>query len=160
MTTNQSNNLRPCPFCGSEAVTRTIYDWDDLEYMFIEVNDCDLEVTCENERCINGWYLSPKEWNTRPIEDALTARIAELEAAQRWIPVSERLPDTKFLYDKFDVIVELGDIGDGEMIRRVALLFYDYRNKSWNDDCGEFGFYPVTGVTHWRERPKPPEVQE
>ena len=87
----------------------------------------------------------------------LHARIAELEAAQRWIPVSERLPDTKILYDKFDVIVELVDIGNGEMIRRVDLLFYDYRNKSWNDDCGEFGFYPVAGVTHWRERPTLPE---
>lgn len=87
-------------------------------------------------------------------------RIAELEAAQRWIPVSERLPDTKIVYDEFDVIVELVDIGTGEMIRRVDLLSYDYRNNSWNDDCGEFGFYPVTGVTHWRERPAPPEVQE
>ena len=89
----------------------------------------------------------------------LTARIAEFEAAQRWIPVGERLPDTKIVYDEFDVIVELVDIVNGEMIRRVDLLFYDYRNKSWNDDCGEFGFYPVTGITHWRERPTPPEVQ-
>ena len=92
--------------------------------------------------------------------NALWDYIAELEAAQRWIPVSERLPDTKIVYDEFDVIVELGDIESGEMIRRVDLLSYDYRNKSWNDDCGEFGFYPVTGVTHWRERPTPPEVQE
>lgn len=90
----------------------------------------------------------------------LEARVAELEATQRWIPVSERLPDTKIVYDKFDVIVELVDIVNGEMIRHVDLLSYDYRNKSWNDDCKEFGFYPVTGVTHWRERPKPPEVQE
>jgi hypothetical protein len=89
----------------------------------------------------------------------LQQRIAELEAAQRWIPVSERLPDTKIVYDKFDVIVELVDIVNGEMIRHVDLLSYDYRNKSWNDDCGEFGFYPVTGVTHWRERPTPPEVK-
>ena len=86
--------------------------------------------------------------------------IAKLEEERRWIPVSERLPDTKIVYDKFDVIVELVDIVNGEMIRHVDLLSYDYRNKSWNDDCGEFGFYPVAGVTHWRERPTPPEVQE
>lgn len=91
---------------------------------------------------------------------ALVDYIAELEAERRWIPVSERLPDTKIVYDEFDVIVELVDIVNGEKIRHVDLLFYDYRNKSWNDDCGEFGFYPVTGITHWRERPTPPEVQE
>ena len=90
----------------------------------------------------------------------LTARIAELEAERRWIPVSERLPDTKIVYDEFDVIVELVDIVSGEKIRRVDLLSYDYRDKSWNDDCWKLGFYPVTGVTHWRERPIPPEVQE
>ena len=74
-------NLKPCPFCGSEAITTTFIDLDDFEYMPIEVNDCDAEVTCENERCINGWYLSPKAWNTRPLEDGLKARIAECESA-------------------------------------------------------------------------------
>lgn len=90
----------------------------------------------------------------------LNARIAELEAAQRWIPVSERLPDTKIVYDKFDVIVEFENIENGGTTRCVELMSYDYRNKSWNDDCGEYGFYPVAGVTHWRERPTLPEVQE
>ena len=107
--------------------------------------------------------LSNKETEYTDLWDdalALYARIAELEEERRWIPVSERLPDTKIVYDKFDVIVELVDIVNGDMIRHVDLLSYDYRNKSWNDDCGEFGFYPVTGITHWRERPTPPEVQE
>ena len=88
---------------------------------------------------------------------ALLNRIAELEAAQRWIPVSERLPDTKIVYDKFDVIVEFENIENGGTTRCVELMSYDYRNKSWNDDCGEYGFYPVAGVTHWRERPTLPE---
>ena len=77
-----SEELRPCPFCGGKAITATFLDYDDLEYMAFEVNDSesiDGEVTCENERCINGWYLSPKDWNTRPIEDALNNRIAELK---------------------------------------------------------------------------------
>ena len=74
------SELKPCPFCGGKAVACSFFDVDDLDYMPIEVNDNDAEVTCENERCINGWYLSPKDWNTRPIEDALHARIAELEA--------------------------------------------------------------------------------
>ena len=76
------SELKPCPFCGGKAITSTFFDWDDLDYMDFEVNDnesIDGDVTCENERCINGWYLSPKNWNTRPIEDELRARIAELE---------------------------------------------------------------------------------
>jgi hypothetical protein len=83
MEDEMSEELRPCPFCGGKAITSTFFDWDDLEYMAFEVNDSesiDGEVTCENEHCINGWYLSPKDWNTRPIEDALNARIAELKA--------------------------------------------------------------------------------
>ena len=91
---------------------------------------------------------------------ALLNRIAKLEAAQRWIPVGERLPDTKIVYDKFDVIVEFENIKNGGTTRCVELMSYDYRNKSWNDDCGEYGFYPVAGVTHWRERPTLPEVQK
>ena len=78
-----SEILQPCPFCGGEArkVTETI-DPDDLDFMTfddIDYPDC-FEITCANERCISGWYLSPKDWNTRPIEDDLRARIAELEA--------------------------------------------------------------------------------
>ena len=96
----------------------------------------------------------------KEVAEYVTARIAELEAARRWIPVGERLPDTKIVYDKFDVIVEFENIENGGTTRCVELMSYDYRNKSWNDDCGEYGFYPVAGVTHWRERPTPPEVQE
>lgn len=75
------SELKPCPFCGGEAITTAFFDADDFDYMPIEVNDCDAEVTCKNERCINGWWLSPKDWNTRPIEDELRARIAEMEEA-------------------------------------------------------------------------------
>ena len=72
------NTLKPCPFCGGQALTKTFFDYDDLEYMPLDI--IEPEVTCENERCINGWWLSPNDWNTRPIEDALNASIAELEA--------------------------------------------------------------------------------
>ena len=76
-----SEELRPCPFCGGKEQTVTpSFDPDDLEFMTFDETDgfeiCD--VTCSNERCINGWRLTPKAWNTRPIEDALQARIVEL----------------------------------------------------------------------------------
>lgn len=76
-----SEELRPCPFCGGEALTNIFLDYEDIENLPTNViDDYEPEVTCENERCINGWWLSPKDWNTRPIEDELQARIAELEA--------------------------------------------------------------------------------
>ena len=61
MTTNQSNNLRPCPFCGGTKICTE---------KGINLNYCD---NCSAESNI-------EHWNTRPIEDALNARIAELEA--------------------------------------------------------------------------------
>ena len=59
MTTNQSSNLRPCPFCGKEPQEITL--------------NGEPKVVC---RCL---VREPNIWNTRPIEDALNARIAELE---------------------------------------------------------------------------------
>ena len=56
--------LKPCPFCGKMPE--------------VEPNgDC----YCDYYICpmAPDSYM-PKDWNTRPIEDALRARIAELEA--------------------------------------------------------------------------------
>ena len=64
------SELKPCPFCGKENT-----------------------VAGSTERMILGWWYACEDcfenrkggvhedrWNTRPIEDALNARIAELEA--------------------------------------------------------------------------------
>ncbi len=56
--------LRPCPFCGGKNVLSTELQ-DGLP--FIAYCQCGAENEAEN-------------WNTRPIEDALKKRIAELEA--------------------------------------------------------------------------------
>ena len=58
------NTLKPCPFCGEMP----------------EVAD-DGVCRCNNKSCSMApyWYLL-KYWNTRPIEDELRKRIAELEA--------------------------------------------------------------------------------
>jgi len=78
-----SEELRLCPFCGckAQAVTEP-FDPDDLDFMnFDDIDDPDcFDITCSNVRCVNGWWLTPEQWNTRPIEDALNDRIAALEA--------------------------------------------------------------------------------
>lgn len=137
------DELKPCPFCGSTKIRKP-----------------------ENG---NGWLCKKCgseifwDWNTRPIEDALNKRIAELEEAQRWIPVSERLPE-----------IEDGDSKDYDVVltypfRRdviVATWSYDALDKThrrrWFDcSSDEWGSDDITEyVTHWRERPTPPEVQE
>ena len=55
-----SEELRPCPFCGGEA-----------ELCYSEV-----DTFCRKCNVLQETEL----WNTRPIEDALRLRIAELEA--------------------------------------------------------------------------------
>ena len=55
------SELKPCPFCGGTKICTE---------KGINLNYCD---NCSAESNI-------EHWNTRPIEDALNARIAELEA--------------------------------------------------------------------------------
>ena len=56
-------NLKPCPFCGGNDI---VYE-EALSVTYC--NDCGGELD-------EGFG---SDWNTRPIEDALNARIAELE---------------------------------------------------------------------------------
>jgi len=63
-----SEELRPCPFCGSPA-----YSYHDNCIDFAGVK-------CDLGGCVCADILiTENNWNTRPIEDALNARIAELE---------------------------------------------------------------------------------
>ena len=60
--------LQPCPFCGKEPAI-------DNNFAICVNDDCELS---------DYWSgLEDCSWNTRPIEDALNKRIAELEAAQK-----------------------------------------------------------------------------
>ena len=73
-------------------------------------------------------------------------RIAELEAAQRWIPVSERLPEADGYYWTMDFFKQEQK--------------YKYRQKKWYDQSGMAVEFSATHVTHWMPLPKLPEVQE
>ena len=62
------SELKPCPFCGGKAEEDT------------HIGGVVCENYCTNPNTFDGgggvWTTG---WNTRPIEDALNARIAELE---------------------------------------------------------------------------------
>ena len=64
-----SEELRPCPFCKSNNTTLDYYEISGPQELgtIVVCNDCGASAK------------SIVDWNTRPIEDALQSRIAELE---------------------------------------------------------------------------------
>jgi len=124
---DDEHKVKTCPWCGHEAKAKVV----DGETLY----------NCLNIDCPTGHWTPLKVWNKRPIEDALTARIAELEAERRWIPVSERLPEKDGYYlvsDDHDDVLSCEFLTE----RRVEPI--------WDDD---------DGVLYWMPLPKPPEVK-
>ena len=78
-------------------------------------------------------------------ESPLRTRIAELEAAQRWIPVSERLPKP---YTRVLACIESG------------YMEVDYMYSEPIVHVGLADFNSLDNVTHWMPLPELPEVQE
>ena len=93
----------------------------------------------------------------------LQQRIAELEEAQRWIPVGERLPK----YDPSkgaNAYWIAKKTRNGEWQMKIA-LYSDYgyattvdipENVTWRD----YDFCQIMNVTHWRPLPQPPQKGE
>jgi len=120
------SELKPCPFCGSPA-----YSYHDNCIDFAGVK-------CDLGGCVCADILiTENNWNNRPIEDALTARIAELEQQQRWIPVEERLPEDS------DWVLGLYN-----GYRVTSPIYYDV----------EYGWVRVETPDYWMPLPNPPEV--
>lgn len=78
---------------------------------------------------------------------ALHSAIEELE--QRWIPVSERLPEEQKTIGKY--IFSENVLGtEGYTIRRA---YYNYTTKEWFDGNEEMEW---TEITHWMPLPEEP----
>jgi len=70
-----SEELRPCPFCG-ETVSLDYSELPNKKHWYITCDCCGMmyqAVVCQRKD-------TKTDWNNRPIEDALNARIAQLEA--------------------------------------------------------------------------------
>lgn len=125
--------LKHCPSCGSPA--KRVWDLEE------ELVRC----TNKDGFCHNSLYSVPiNEWQNRPLEDALIARIAELEAERRWIPVSERLPDNWESVLTIDI---------SKSTRGPVTAFYNPETSLWATH-----FSCDLWVTHWMPLPEPPIV--
>ena len=89
-----SEELKPCPFCGRTPNP----DWTDESY-----------IECTNRKCsLYGYGMSTGDWNTRPIENALNKRIAELEGlVQRLVEAGDRLSDSLCTYPEEEKTIEV-----------------------------------------------------
>jgi hypothetical protein len=140
------NELKSCPFCGGVAQVNT---WT---MHGITESRC----FCPNSDCPNSVRtVALATWNTRPIEDALQARVAELEAAQRWIPVSERLPE----FNKVVAVIDMSDKDSHLCNVYETAMLVEVRGDTRFGFIGHSG-WDSSDVTHWMPLPKLPEVQE
>ena len=64
------SELKKCPFCGSEDVEAI----GDYGFHWVCCHHCHVSGTGSKD-----WDVARSRWNTRPLEDALQARIDELE---------------------------------------------------------------------------------
>ena len=141
-------DLKPCPFCGGEAELFTP-DWAKSHLTGAYCYAC--HATCgtfdENDAVVIA------AWNENAYEaelDALRARVAELEAAQRWIPVTERLPEENRLVQVYNGSVTCGILREPQIIGGGWMIAFDYSGVL------EFQF----PVTHWMPLPQPPEKEK
>lgn len=131
-----SEELRPCPFCGSEDVVRLSHnDRADIE----RCRNCNLSIIVP---------LGITMWNTRPIEDALNARIAELEG---------EVTELKPYRDGYDAYEYFPEEGENVIAKHGSWLFLaQRRGDKWYDSLGKQAEIRG-GVERWWELP---EVQE
>lgn len=128
-----NEKLKPCPFCGKEMSQDNFFSCDG----YPQACGC-WEKTHTGMEAIDVW-------NTRPLEDALQARaedaearVAELEAAQRWVSVNDRLPE------------------EGQMCEVTSNLKFYYGFKY----ARALRDYFLYRYTHWRPLSLPHQSQE
>lgn len=138
---------KPCPFCGSEAIPNP--KWDT-------------RVNCSHVGCYNSSYwredgFSLETWNTRPIEDALTAELDAARERERWIKTKDKYPDEM-------ILVQTGDQEVGYWVwehQNDEYACMDWRQWVCSDAVGSDSFSAMDKPPkRWRPLPHPPQEAE
>ena len=92
-------------------------------------------------------HIRPDEWKVREWSRAtakLEARVEELEAQHRWIPVSERLPEKSGYYWVY------GHDPRSRSVERDKKLLFRFEYQEWEGMSDWI-------ITHWMPLPTPPK---
>ena len=133
--------ITSCPKCGSFNITTAGVCENCGWSQFAQVALC-TRITGEMELKVSGKALLDDYKRLLFENRNLTARIAELEAAQRWIPVSERLPEA----NKCVLIYDAG----GNMTVDILVKSGGVETYFW---------LPKYRILFWMPLPEPPEVE-
>ena len=123
-------NLKPCPFCGSPA-----YSYHDNCIDFAGVK-------CDLGGCVCADILiTENNWNTRPIEDALNARIAELEKdlSNKEIEYTDLWDDALALQARIAEL-EADNKKAFDLVRKLRMycIWANWDNPDTEDEFNEF----------------------
>jgi len=150
-----SEELRPCPFCGSMPVIEKTGD-----------------VVCANTDCIvlasaiaygvGDTPVAFAAWNTRPVEDALRARISELEAALG--AMTQAVNDATTRIAEMNAALVAAEAAAESLLPipfSAATPFHGQDVWAFNgDDWEPFTYYADTEtpehLTHWLPMPPAP----
>ena len=134
-----------CPRCGSMNITTAGVCANCGWSQFAQVTTVSTRITGEIEIMLSGKALLDDYKRLLFENRNLKERVAKLEAAQRWIPVSERLPEL----DQDVLAIVEGDIVTGHFYQQ-----WDGEIYFSSDDEGA-----MMVATHWMPLPNPPEVK-
>lgn len=115
-----------------------------------EVRELVGELRLTREHFVAFGYLSEAQEMSVGIEMLL--QFAELLERERWIPVTERLPERE--PDPLDNL-SVAVLCWGPELDEVFSGYYNFSLKRWVADAG----YYLDNVTHWRLNPLPPEAE-
>ena len=140
--------LKNCPFCGNGAeLVERIGGWTVTCKGYYPNTAMYGVLPCPWDSLMTCFYETPDEavgiWNTRPIEDALQARIPQ------WISVKDRLPE-----DGDEVLFFVMDwVMKGKYCKQVPQweAYLSGGSAHYHKNNG------IEHVTHWMPLPELPE---
>lgn len=140
-TTSQTSELKPCPFCGGQAVIHRIGNSRQSSRLGCEDCSCDLEANETAER-------TGSAWNRRA-------------DASQWIPVSERLPeeDQSYRGRSVRVLIWVDEFAERAKKRphEYEPLHFGFYYRDLNEWRTEGGNTSWT-VQKWMPSPEPPKL--